>query len=104
MENSELNRIMTLLKVSSSLSSIELPALAFGALALIPGLIDEAMVGVGALAVIIAIACGRHFLVKNRDRYLEALEEAFQNKSISEDERDSSIKALNTLSIAGGKQ
>lgn len=104
MTKEEAEKIVKLLKNTSAVSQLEIPALLIGVLALIPGVFDEALVGVGALAVFAAIAMGRRYLINNRKKYLIGLEEARANNSISKEAYLEAIKDLNTLTVEGGKK
>lgn len=102
MTDKEFKNMKTLLRVVSSISSLEVPALLVGVLALIPGFLDETLVGISAVALFSAVALGRHRLVRNRKKYLNAIEEAKMTNNIDKQEYDELIKALNTLTIEGG--
>ncbi|MEW8436623.1 MAG: hypothetical protein AB2689_00555 [Candidatus Thiodiazotropha taylori] len=102
MDKSELEKIRSILKYTSSFSSLELPALLVAALALIPGIFDEALVVIGAIAIFSAIALGRNHIIKNRDKYMEVLTSAHSTKQITDEQFNESVKALNTLTIEGG--
>jgi Asp/Glu/hydantoin racemase len=100
----EAERIAKLLKNSSAISQLELPALLVGVLALIPGVADEAIVGIGAIAVFAAIAIGRRYLINHREEYHLGLENAHKEGVLSDDAYKEAIKDLNTLTIEGGKK
>ena len=102
MDKNEFEKMRSLIKTMSSISSLEIPALVLGLLALIPGVFDEALVGVSAFALLGAIAFGRHKLVANRTKIMEAIDEAFRKGELTQQEMNESIKALNTLTIEGG--
>ena len=75
MTDAEFEKMRKILKSTSSISSLELPALALAALAIIPGFLDEILVGASVVAFISALALGRYRLVKNRTKYKEAIED-----------------------------
>ena len=103
MDKNELEKIRSILKYTSSFSSLELPALLVAILALIPGGLDESIVGIAAVGIFSAIALGRRHIIKNRDKYMEALTNAHNLREITDEQFNDSIKALNTLTIEGGK-
>lgn len=104
MKKQEVHKISSLLKTSSAISQLEFPALVGGILAVIPGVLDEAFVGVGAIAVYATIAIGRRYLIVHRAKYMRTLEAARRSNQISKEEYKKAIKALNTLTVEGGKK
>lgn len=104
MNKSETEKIAKLLKNASSISQLEIPALLIGALALIPGILDETLLGIGAIAVFAAIAIGRRYLINHREEYLLGLKTAYAENKLSEEAYNEAIKDLNTLTVEGGKK
>lgn len=104
MNKSEIEKITKLLKGASSISQLELPVLLLGVLALIPGVLDEAVFGVGAIAIFAVIALGRRYLINHRKEYKFALEKALLDNNLSQSEYNDAIRDLNTLTIEGGSK
>ncbi|MCU8238629.1 hypothetical protein M2G88_21710, partial [Vibrio vulnificus] len=102
MKKQDAKKISSLLKASSAISQFEFPMLVGGVLAVIPGVIDEALVGAGAIAIYATIAIGRRYLIVNRDKYIRTLESARRSKKISKVEYQKAMRALNTLTVEGG--
>jgi flagellar biosynthesis component FlhA len=91
-----------LIKLAAGISNIELPALLLGALAVLPGLIDESFAGVGVLALYSVVALARGAIRSRREKLIERFQEERTKEHISEEEFDAAIKAINTLTIPGG--
>lgn len=103
MNTSDVSKMVRLLRTTSSISNLEMPALLVAVLALIPGVFDEAFVGVTAVVLFAIIACGRRYLINHRNEFQLNLEKAFRDNKITVDEYNTAIRDLNILTIEGGK-
>ena len=92
-----------LLHSSSSISNLRIPILLVGLLGLIPGFLDESLVGVGSLLAYAVIALFRGQIRKKRNKIIARINEEKNAGTITELEMKDILKSLNALTIAGGE-
>lgn len=102
-EEMNIKSLVTLLTTTSKASNLEMPAILLGIMALIPGVLDESVFGVGAIAMLGALLVFRRHLKNNRDIIANRLDVEMISSTITNQEYLDAKKALNTLTIAGGQ-
>jgi len=100
----EIKKLSKLLNTTSKVSNIELPALLLGVMSIIPGFLDEAFLGIGAMAVYGVVAFLRHYLKSHRKEIIDRLESESAKGNISSQEIMNARKSLNILTVAGGEK
>ncbi len=95
--------LVKLLKSYSSLTALELPAIAVAIMALIPGFLDELSVGIFALVFAGGLKLARHYFIRNKETILLLLNSSFSKGKLSRQEYDDATRLLNSLTISGGR-
>jgi len=102
-EEMDIKSLVSALTTTSKASSLEMPALLIGVMALIPGFLDESIFGIGAIALLGGLIFFRRYLKKNRENIIQRLTSEQDIKTITNQEYSEAIKALNILTIPGGQ-
>lgn len=80
-----------------------MPTVALAVLALIPGVLDEAALGLGALAFAVLAKLLRQYPVKNRQRILNQLLNAAHVGQLTHQDLAQATQALNSVTVPGGE-
>ena len=95
-------QLLSIIKVYSVMQNFELPVLGITTMALIPGLLDETIVGIMGVGAYLAMKILHRKLINNKDKIIERLRFPDNNNMLSKEEITEAIKIMKNITLAGG--
>ncbi len=95
-------QLLRLIKVYSAIKNFELPVLGITTMALIPGLLDETIVGIIGAGAFLVIKVLHRKLIRNKNKIIKRLSNSENKGKLSEEELSEAIKIMKNITLAGG--